>query len=100
MDFLSEMNRRDEYIKFAHTLSKEMFNMENFIESANALLLHSKLLDWTDDYQEVLEMGDDGIVTVLPRKPAWERKLNLMEMAIDLYDKGKVCICVCTCVFI
>lgn len=90
MEFLSKMNRRDAYIKFAHTLAKEMHNFENFVEAGNAILLHYKLLEWTDDYEAgVLELGEDGIEAVLPSQPAWERKLTLLNLAIDLMDKGK-----------
>ena len=90
MEFLSKMNRRDAYIKFGHTLAKEMSNFENYVEAANAILLHAKLLNWTDEsIVETLDFGEDGIVPLLPSKPAWERKLNLLEIAIDLMDQGK-----------
>ena len=90
MAFLLKMNRRDAYIKFAHTLAKEMNNMGNYVEAGNAILLHAKLLDWTDEsLSDFLELGEDGIVPLLTNKPVWERKLHLLEMAIDFTDKGK-----------
>lgn len=86
MDFLLKMGRLDAYIKCAHSLSKELENMELHTEAGNAILLHCKLLQWRSDILDPLELND---ALILHAAPEWERKKYLLEEALDLLEKGK-----------
>jgi dedicator of cytokinesis protein 3 len=88
MDFFLSVKRRDEYIKTAHNLSKEMAKLENYVEAANAILLHYNLLSWTNDLVDEVDLGDDHIP--LPNEESWVRKKTLLELAISLFEQGGV----------
>ena len=36
---------------------------------------------------DAIELGEDGMLATLPKMPSWERKLMLMRMAIELFEK-------------
>lgn len=87
MDFLLRMNRQDAYIKFAHSLSKEMERLDLPTEAANAVLLHFNLLEWNKDVLESIDIVEEGIV--FHSEPSWQRKRALCEMCIALFENGQ-----------
>ncbi|XP_059821727.1 dedicator of cytokinesis protein 2-like [Hypanus sabinus] len=84
LNFYKEIDREEMYIRYLYKLRDLHINYENFTEAAYTLLLHAKLLKWTDD-QAALHVQDfQGSQTQR------QLKENLYNKIIDYFDKGKM----------
>ena len=62
MNFLGKLQRHDQYVKYAHDLSREMVQLGFYSEGAMALLLHARLLgcDTPSGDGPLAATADDG----------------------------------------
>ncbi|XP_055487772.1 dedicator of cytokinesis protein 2-like [Leucoraja erinacea] len=84
LNFYKDIDREEMYIRYLYKLRDLHIGYENFTEAAYTLLLHAKLLKWTDD-QFTLHIQDfQGSHTQR------QLKENLYNKIIDYLDKGKM----------
>ncbi|XP_076148096.1 dedicator of cytokinesis 2 [Alosa pseudoharengus] len=83
LNFYKDINREAMYIRYLYKLRDLHLDVENFTEAAYTLLLHSKLLKWSDD-QLPLQLDFQGC------QSQRQLKENLYDTIIGYFDKGKM----------
>uniref|UniRef100_A0A8C5EGF0 Dedicator of cytokinesis 2 n=1 Tax=Gouania willdenowi TaxID=441366 RepID=A0A8C5EGF0_GOUWI len=87
LNFYKDINREGMYIRYLYKLRDLHLEGENYTEAAYTLLLHSRLLKWSDDMcSPQFEFHGSQSQRQL--------KETLYDTIIDYFDKGKVCIVV------
>ncbi|CAH1099777.1 unnamed protein product [Psylliodes chrysocephalus] len=89
LDFYSEINKKEMYIRYLNKLYELHLECDNFTEAAYTLELHTKLLHWSDETLNSLLKGDkhDGA------KTHRQLKEDLYYTIIENYSKGKMWEC-------
>jgi hypothetical protein len=85
LNFYKEMGREEMYIRYIYRLAEMQQTSGSYVEAAFTLLLHARLLQWTND-----KMSPEG---PYPEQTCAERKNALFNSIIDLFDKGKLWEC-------
>ncbi|XP_044753163.1 dedicator of cytokinesis protein 1 [Coccinella septempunctata] len=89
LEFYSEINRQEMYIRYLNKLYDLHISCDNFTEAAFTLELHAKLLNWSDK--------DLGMLLKSTRHEDCSTHRQLKEALyyniIDNYDKGKMWEC-------
>ncbi|KAG8038457.1 hypothetical protein G9C98_006153 [Cotesia typhae] len=89
LDFYSEINRKEMYIRYVNKLCELHLECDNYTEAAYTLKLHSLLLDWSDQPLSSLLRSN--------RYPACQTHRELKEALyndmIIYFDKGKMWEC-------
>ncbi|XP_044743403.1 dedicator of cytokinesis protein 1 isoform X2 [Chrysoperla carnea] len=86
LDFYSEINRQEMYIRYVYKLCDLHLECDNYTEAAYTLQLHSKLLNWSDQILSPLLKSHKYSVCQTHR----ELKETLYYSIIDYFDKGKM----------
>uniref|UniRef100_A0A8C1XHM5 Dedicator of cytokinesis 2 n=1 Tax=Cyprinus carpio TaxID=7962 RepID=A0A8C1XHM5_CYPCA len=83
LNFYKDINREGMYIRYLYKLRDLHLDGENYTEAAYTLLLHSKLLKWSEE-QCTLQLDF--------QTPQSQRQLkeSLYDTIISYFDKGKV----------
>ncbi|CAH2001464.1 unnamed protein product [Acanthoscelides obtectus] len=89
LDFYSEINKKEMYIRYLNKLFDLHLECENFTEAAYTLELHAKLLNWSDELLSPLLKGDKYDNARTHR----ELKEALYYTIIENYSKGKMWEC-------
>ncbi|KAG8228173.1 hypothetical protein J437_LFUL014408 [Ladona fulva] len=89
LDFYSEINRKEMYIRYVNKLCDLHIECDNYTEAAFTLRLHSKLLNWTDTPLPPLLKSHRYPNCQTHR----ELKESLYYDIIDYFDKGKMWEC-------
>ncbi|XP_078264532.1 dedicator of cytokinesis protein 2-like [Rhinoraja longicauda] len=84
LNFYKEIDREEMYIRYLYKLRDLHIGYENFTEAAYTLLLHAKLLKWTDDQFPLHIQDFQGSQTQR------QLKENLYNKIIEYFDKGKM----------
>lgn len=86
LDFYSEINRKEMYIRYVNKLCDLHLECDNFTEAAYTLQLHSNLLNWSDETLPPL------VKSVRYSDSLTHRQLKeaLYYNIIDYFNKGKV----------
>ncbi|KAJ1127755.1 hypothetical protein NDU88_006148 [Pleurodeles waltl] len=86
LNFYKDINREAMYIRYLYKLRDLHLDCENFTEAAYTLLLHTKLLKWSD------EQCAPQIIQTEFQSSQTHRQLkeNLYETIIGYFDKGKM----------
>ncbi|XP_046628912.1 dedicator of cytokinesis protein 1 isoform X2 [Neodiprion virginianus] len=89
LDFYSEINRKEMYIRYVNKLCELHLDCDNYTEAAYSLKLYSQLLDWSDQPLPPLLRSQryDN------RQTHRELKEALYYDIIDYFDKGKMWEC-------
>ncbi|XP_031413970.1 dedicator of cytokinesis protein 2 [Clupea harengus] len=83
LNFYKDINREGMYIRYLYKLRDLHVDVENYTEAAYTLLLHSKLLKWSDD-QAPPQLECHGCLSQR------QLKENLYDNIIGYFDKGKM----------
>ncbi|XP_071445315.1 dedicator of cytokinesis protein 1 isoform X2 [Hetaerina americana] len=86
LDFYSEINRKEMYIRYVNKLCDLHLECDNYTEAAFTLRLHSKLLNWSDNSLPPLLKSNRYPNCQTHR----ELKESLYYDIIDYFDKGKM----------
>ncbi|XP_046384567.1 dedicator of cytokinesis protein 1 isoform X4 [Ischnura elegans] len=86
LDFYSEINRKEMYIRYVNKLCDLHLECDNYTEAAFTLRLHSKLLNWSDNPLPTLLKSNRYPHCQTHR----ELKENLYDDIIEYFDKGKM----------
>ncbi|KAK9873197.1 hypothetical protein WA026_021430 [Henosepilachna vigintioctopunctata] len=89
LEFYSEINRQEMYIRYLNKLYDLQLSCDNFTEAAFTLELHAKLLSWSDKELELLHKNNRYEDCVTHR----QLKEALYYNIIDNYNKGKMWEC-------
>ncbi|GFG33105.1 hypothetical protein Cfor_10663, partial [Coptotermes formosanus] len=89
VDFYSEINRKEMYIRYVNKLCDLHLECDNYTEAAYTLKLHSKLLNWSDAPLPPLLKSHKYPTCQTHR----ELKEALYYDIIDYFDKGKMWEC-------
>lgn len=81
MTYLRQSKHANAYLEYAFKLARMYEESEQYVEAAFATLLHADMLTWS---KEVLPS-----TLHYPSSKEDERKLLLLEQAMDLFNKGK-----------
>ncbi|XP_069043692.1 dedicator of cytokinesis protein 2-like isoform X2 [Lepisosteus oculatus] len=84
LNFYKEIDRQEMYIRYLHKLRDLHLRYENYTEAAFTLLLHAKLLKWSD---EPFSAQMQGFETLHTHRQVKE---SLYNKIIDYFDKGKM----------
>ncbi|XP_048457757.1 dedicator of cytokinesis protein 1-like [Rhincodon typus] len=84
LNFYKDIDREEMYIRYMYKLRDLHVFHENFTEAAYTLLLHAKLLKWTDDPFASHIQDFQGFQTQR------QLKENLYNKIIEYFDKGKM----------
>uniref|UniRef100_A0AAX7VFT5 Dedicator of cytokinesis 2 n=1 Tax=Astatotilapia calliptera TaxID=8154 RepID=A0AAX7VFT5_ASTCA len=82
LNFYKDINREAMYIRYLYKLRDLHLECENYTEAAYTLLLHSRLLKWSDDMCSQFEFHGSQTQRQL--------KETLYDTIIDYFDKGKM----------
>ncbi|KAM6953621.1 dedicator of cytokinesis 2 [Aplochiton taeniatus] len=83
LNFYKDINREGMYIRYLYKLRDLHLDVENYTEAAYTLLLHSRLLKWSDEMcSPQLEFQGSHTQRQL--------KETLYDTIIDYFDKGKM----------
>ncbi|XP_072385409.1 dedicator of cytokinesis protein 2 isoform X1 [Diabrotica undecimpunctata] len=88
LDFYSEINKKEMYIRYLNKLYDLHLECDNFTEAAYTLELHTKLLNWSDEPLSSLLKGDKNNA-----KTHRQLKEDLYYRIIENYSKGKMWEC-------
>ncbi|XP_056641342.1 dedicator of cytokinesis protein 1 isoform X3 [Diorhabda sublineata] len=88
LDFYSEINKKEMYIRYLNKLFDLHLECDNFTEAAYTLELHAKLLNWSDEPLSSLLRGDK-----IKAKKHRQLKEELYYGIIENYSKGKMWEC-------
>uniref|UniRef100_A0A673WTG8 Dedicator of cytokinesis 2 n=1 Tax=Salmo trutta TaxID=8032 RepID=A0A673WTG8_SALTR len=83
LNFYKDINREGMYIRYLYKLRDLHMAVENYTEAAYTLLLHSRLLKWSEDQCSPQ-------FEVRSCQTQRQQKENLYETIIGYFDKGKV----------
>ncbi|XP_063232451.1 dedicator of cytokinesis protein 1 isoform X3 [Bacillus rossius redtenbacheri] len=89
LDFYSEINRKEMYIRYVNKLCDLHLECDNYTEAACTLRLHSKLLNWSDAVLPPLLRSNKFPLCQTHR----QLKEALYYSIIDHFDKGKMWEC-------
>lgn len=89
LEFYSEINRKEMYIRYVNKLCGLHLECDNFTEAAYTLQLHSNLLNWSDDFLPLLLKSSEHAACQTHR----QLKEALYYSIIDHYNKGKMWEC-------
>lgn len=85
MGFTHDKGHMNEYFSILHSLSEEYCSRHMFIEASYLLTNHAEMLEWSDSLLPRVAFGFRE-VQELPETKSWERRVYLMEKAINLCD--------------
>uniref|UniRef100_A0A667XT06 Dedicator of cytokinesis 2 n=1 Tax=Myripristis murdjan TaxID=586833 RepID=A0A667XT06_9TELE len=83
LNFYKDINREGMYIRYLYKLRDLHLDGENYTEAAYTLLLHSRLLKWSDD-------GCSPQFEFHGSQTQRQLKETLYDTIIDYFDKGKM----------
>ncbi|XP_064810528.1 dedicator of cytokinesis protein 2-like [Oncorhynchus masou masou] len=83
LNFYKDINREGMYIRYLYKLRDLHMAVENYTEAAYTLLLHSRLLKWSEDQCSPQ-------FEVRSCQTQRQQKENLYETIIGYFDKGKM----------
>uniref|UniRef100_UPI00398F705B dedicator of cytokinesis protein 2-like isoform X1 n=1 Tax=Pristiophorus japonicus TaxID=55135 RepID=UPI00398F705B len=86
LNFYKDINREEMYIRYLYKLRDLHLDCENYTEAAYTLLLHAKLLKWSDEQCTSHVMPRDFHISQTQR----QLKENLYKTIINYFDKGKM----------
>lgn len=86
LDFYSEINRKEMYIRYVNKLCDLHLDCENYTEAAYTLKLHSNLLNWSDSPLPPLLKNSRYSFCQTHR----QLKEALYHSIIDYFNKGKM----------
>ncbi|XP_060771126.1 dedicator of cytokinesis protein 2 [Neoarius graeffei] len=99
LNFYKDINREEMYIRYLYKLRDLHLEGENYTEAAYTLLLHSKLLKWSDeqstpqlDFQsrqsqrQLKETLYDTIITYFDKGKMWEEAIALCKELAEQYE--------------
>ncbi|XP_043512181.1 dedicator of cytokinesis protein 1 isoform X5 [Frieseomelitta varia] len=89
LEFYSEINRNEMYIRYVNKLCELHLECDNYTEAAYSLKLHSQLLAWSDQPLSPLLRSHRYLVCQTHR----ELKEALYNDMIEYFDKGKMWEC-------
>ncbi|XP_014253314.1 dedicator of cytokinesis protein 1 isoform X3 [Cimex lectularius] len=89
LDFYSEINRKEMYIRYLNKLCDLHLECDNFTEAAYTLKLHSNLLSWSDDSLHMLLRSSRYPNCTTHR----QLKEALYTKIIEYFDQGKMWEC-------
>ncbi|XP_050594602.1 dedicator of cytokinesis protein 1 isoform X5 [Bombus affinis] len=89
LEFYSEINRKEMYIRYVNKLCELHLECDNYTEAAYSLKLHSQLLAWSDQPLPPLLRSHRYLVCQTHR----ELKEALYNDMIEYFDKGKMWEC-------
>ncbi|XP_018575461.1 dedicator of cytokinesis protein 2 isoform X2 [Anoplophora glabripennis] len=89
LDFYSEINKKEMYIRYLNKLFDLHLDCDNFTEAAYTLELHTKLLNWSEEALSPLLKGEKYVTEKTHR----QLKETLYYTIIDNYSKGKMWEC-------
>ncbi|XP_049823522.1 dedicator of cytokinesis protein 1 isoform X5 [Aethina tumida] len=88
LDFYSEINKKEMYIKYLNKLYDLHIECDNYTEAAYTLMQHTILLDWSNDILSPLLVHSK-----YEKKTHRDLKEALYKDIIDNFDKGKMWEC-------
>jgi dedicator of cytokinesis protein 1 len=83
--YLRKSSRTDMYIMFVHQLCNLHKTLSNYVEAGHTLLLHANTIEWEAASLEAFSC-EHG---TWPKQSGAERRLGLLEQAIELFDRGE-----------
>ncbi|XP_056328872.1 dedicator of cytokinesis protein 2 [Danio aesculapii] len=99
LNFYKDINREAMYIRYLYKLRDLHLDGENYTEAAYTLLLHSKLLKWSEeqclpqlDYQtpqsqrQLKESLYDNIISYFDKGKMWEEAITLCKELADQFE--------------
>ncbi|XP_069755178.1 dedicator of cytokinesis protein 2-like [Narcine bancroftii] len=86
LNFYQDINREEMYIRYLYKLRDLHLECENYTEAGYTLLLHAKLLKWSDEQCTTHIMPRDFHSSQTQR----QLKESLYKTIIDYFDKGKM----------
>ncbi|KOX80154.1 Dedicator of cytokinesis protein 2 [Melipona quadrifasciata] len=89
LEFYSEINRNEMYIRYVNKLCELHLECDNYTEAAYSLKLHSQLLAWSDQPLSPLLRSHRYLICQTHR----ELKEALYNDMIEYFDKGKMWEC-------
>lgn len=103
LDFYSEINRKEMYIRYVNKLCELHLDCDNYTEAAYTLKLHSQLLDWSDQplppllrsnrypqcqtHRELKESLYNDIIEYFDKGKMWESALTVCKELIQQYEE-------------
>ncbi|KAK9692481.1 DHR-2, Lobe A [Popillia japonica] len=103
LDFYSEINRKEMYIRYVNKLCDLHLECGNYTEAAYTLQLHSKLLNWSDDvlppllktnrytdiqtHRQLKEALYDNIIENYSKGNMWECALEKCQELVKQYEE-------------
>ncbi|XP_053574538.1 LOW QUALITY PROTEIN: dedicator of cytokinesis protein 2 [Bombina bombina] len=86
LNFYKDINREAMYIRYLYKLRDLHLDCENYTEAAYTLLLHTRLLKWSDD-----QCSPQVMQTEFQSSQTYRQlKENLYGVIIGYFDKGKM----------
>ncbi|XP_019739690.1 dedicator of cytokinesis 2 isoform X1 [Hippocampus comes] len=98
LNFYKDINREEMYIRYLYKLRDLHLEGENYTEAAYTLLLHSRLLKWSDDLcshfefrgsqtqRQLKETLSDTIIDYFDMGKMWEEAITLCKELADQYE--------------
>ncbi|XP_061643350.1 dedicator of cytokinesis protein 2-like isoform X1 [Phyllopteryx taeniolatus] len=98
LNFYKDINREGMYIRYLYKLRDLHLEGENYTEAAYTLLLHSRLLKWSDDLcshfefpgsqtqRQLKEKLSDTIIDHFDMGKMWEEAISLCKELADQYE--------------
>ncbi len=84
--FYKDIEKEELYVKYIYKLAQLHEADQNFTEAGFTFLLHARGLEWNSDEKV-------AAVDKFPSQTAQERKEQLYQRALDLFDRGKAWEC-------
>uniref|UniRef100_A0A665TCF7 Dedicator of cytokinesis 2 n=1 Tax=Echeneis naucrates TaxID=173247 RepID=A0A665TCF7_ECHNA len=99
LNFYKDINREEMYIRYLYKLRDLHLEGENYTEAAYTLLLHSRLLKWSDDMcnpqfefhgsqtqRQLKETLYDTIIDYFDKGKMWEEAITLCKELAEQYE--------------
>ncbi|XP_066567873.1 dedicator of cytokinesis protein 2 isoform X2 [Amia ocellicauda] len=83
LNFYKEIDRQEMYIRYLHKLRDLHLHYENYTEAAFTLLLHARLLKWSDETFSAQIQGFEAMHT---HRQMWEEALVLCKEIAHQYE--------------
>ncbi|XP_076042771.1 dedicator of cytokinesis protein 1-like isoform X4 [Oratosquilla oratoria] len=103
LDFYSEINRKELYLRYVYKLAELHLMCDNFTEAAYTLKLHAELLKWSQDpiyhaitsprhpslgrHEDLKEALYHDIISYFDQGKMWEAALNLCKELVVHYEE-------------
>ncbi|XP_026674071.1 dedicator of cytokinesis protein 1 isoform X3 [Ceratina calcarata] len=103
LEFYSEINRKEMYIRYVNKLCELHLECDNYTEAAYSLKLHSQLLEWSDrqlppllkshrylscqTHRELKEALYNDMIAYFDKGKMWECALAVCKELIEQYEK-------------